>query len=1259
MILTRVGTFLWPARGRGDRRRPAGILPRRLAAPLAFLRRHHGAILLPIVLAATTVAFTWKLLFTGLAVIGYDTMTYMYPYRVFAAEALRAGHVPLWNPWIYFGVPFLANLQSAVFYPLHFPFLVLPGPFAMNASVVLHFFLAAWFAALAARVIVRLDWWSAGIAGVIYGFSGFVGAQVGHLNQLNAAAWLPLAILAIHLALESHAIRWAVATGVILAVQLLAGHAQESYMTIVAIVAYVAFHVAVAAWTLAVPRRAPTGDGIGAWARSLAEIDVAVVPGRMDWRFRGGAALRWRAWWCHAALSAALLAVAGAFAAGLAALQALPTAELTAASIRASGMSFGEAISFSLPPRELFVGLLPAFGLASPTSNEFLGWIGFTGAILALAGITFRARHPAVLFFAILAILALLLALGNHTPIYGSIFRVPGMNLFRVPARWLFLATFGAAIIGGAGFAFLRAPGPSLVRSPLPPGPWFRLAAASRLLLAIVVIGAAVAVLWPFQHVRADPAALALVPLWLALGAGAILLAFLALAAAPSRLATACLAVAVAGELWGASTSLEYNNPNPPGVYLDSRPSIDALRDVLPPGRVLAVARTGYQPFDAPLIQGDHGATLGVRGVGAGLINTKFKDTLNPNLPMVLGIPVVDGYDGGVLPFRRYVEFKSLIVPPERNQPDGLLRDQLGRDQAPTLPPADRLRQWGVTYVVRDTMDDRLIDGTYFDNDASLDLLPHATVRLPGPALALPAVLQRPDLPAGTAPSGATLQAGTSRPRLADMREVAMVASRPGPSPSGIVSVTVELLGPDGRVAWSGRLGVAPFSSASSGPGAIAARLPGDTEAPGTYVVRLPVADGRGLEISAVTVRLDVVGQATTDGSGNRATVHALSLVGDGRSWPVGLTHGGALQLVHRSDVKVYRLEDPPARARLVTRTVVTGSDADALAALASGPPDEASVVLQVAPPPVADAGWRGRVRAGVSRAWRLLGRDDASGYLAGAVLPAPSETTGARVSLVEDLPESLRLQVSTDAPAILVIRDTFFPGWHATVDGRDAPVWRADLLFRAVPVPAGDHVVDLTFRQRTFEVGLAISGVAALVAVALLVVPATAAGRRAWPPSPSTTRPLATTVAPVTSPGSPVLPSPAAAGEGLREGDCDEFGGGPASAAVDDAPVAFGPESWSAHGRTIPATYLDDDAVAGLYIASRDADPEVARESRGAPSLSAYASPAPAGKDARGPTGEGSAQTPPRRARMPADQREREAPPPADQRERGAIDPS
>jgi uncharacterized membrane protein YfhO len=83
-----------------------------------------------------------------------------------------------------------------------------------------------------------------------------------------------------------------------------------------------------------------------------------------------------------------------------------------------------------------------------------------------------------------------------------------------------------------------------------------------------------------------------------------------------------------------------------------------------------------------------------------------------------------------------------------------------------------------------------------------------------------------------------------------------------------------------------------------------------------------------------------------------------------------------------------------------------------------------------------------------------------------------------------------------------LVVRDTFFPGWSATVDGEPVPLWRADYLFRAVPVPAGTHVVELDFRSRALEHGLVVSLLAALATAALALFPSPRRVARALAPS-------------------------------------------------------------------------------------------------------------------------------------------------------------
>jgi uncharacterized membrane protein YfhO len=57
------------------------------------------------------------------------------------------------------------------------------------------------------------------------------------------------------------------------------------------------------------------------------------------------------------------------------------------------------------------------------------------------------------------------------------------------------------------------------------------------------------------------------------------------------------------------------------------------------------------------------------------------------------------------------------------------------------------------------------------------------------------------------------------------------------------------------------------------------------------------------------------------------------------------------------------------------------------------------------------------------------------------------------------------------------VLADAYDDGWRATVDGAPAPVLRANRAMRAVPIDAGEHVVEFHYRSAAFEVGAWISG--------------------------------------------------------------------------------------------------------------------------------------------------------------------------------------
>ena len=80
-------------------------------------------------------------------------------------------------------------------------------------------------------------------------------------------------------------------------------------------------------------------------------------------------------------------------------------------------------------------------------------------------------------------------------------------------------------------------------------------------------------------------------------------------------------------------------------------------------------------------------------------------------------------------------------------------------------------------------------------------------------------------------------------------------------------------------------------------------------------------------------------------------------------------------------------------------------------------------------------------------------------------------------------------VRVNASQPGWLVLSDVFYPGWRAELDGDTAPLLRANYTFRAVRIPAGEHLVELTFAPRTWHIGLAISATTWIGIVAAALV--------------------------------------------------------------------------------------------------------------------------------------------------------------------------
>jgi len=84
--------------------------------------------------------------------------------------------------------------------------------------------------------------------------------------------------------------------------------------------------------------------------------------------------------------------------------------------------------------------------------------------------------------------------------------------------------------------------------------------------------------------------------------------------------------------------------------------------------------------------------------------------------------------------------------------------------------------------------------------------------------------------------------------------------------------------------------------------------------------------------------------------------------------------------------------------------------------------------------------------------------------------------------------PDDVQVRTSADGDAWLVLSDTYYPGWTATVDGQPTTVLRGDVLFRVVPVPAGEHEVEFRFEPRSVRTGLGVSLVCLVGVLAALV---------------------------------------------------------------------------------------------------------------------------------------------------------------------------
>lgn len=379
----------------------------------AFSRDHLAAL----AVSLAPVLYFLPALLSGSVLCPDDGTIFNTPLRVAAANITLSGSLPLWNPYIFGGMPLFASAQGGLLFPPNWFYLLFEPQTATNLMVVTSYMIAALGAYLYAR---RSGSSSAGsiVTSLAWQWGGFLVGQIGHINVVQTGACLPWVLWALDGYGATGRRKWGVLLALFVALQTFVGHQQTLCYSLLLAAAYAVAN----AYTLRESRT--------------------------------------RYLWSLALLAAGVM---------LAAVQILPTFELLRNSLRADS-SYDFFTSFSLPPRMLATLVAPYVAgggdgrlfrapyVGPPYYGEMAAYIGALGLMLVACAVVFK-RDARTKFWTAAALVCLALALGRYAPLkfYKLIYYVPVLNLFRVPARHLMEAEFALAVLAGRGLTALAA----------------------------------------------------------------------------------------------------------------------------------------------------------------------------------------------------------------------------------------------------------------------------------------------------------------------------------------------------------------------------------------------------------------------------------------------------------------------------------------------------------------------------------------------------------------------------------------------------------------------------------------------------------------------------------------------------------------------------------------------------------------------------------------------------------------------------------
>jgi hypothetical protein len=421
----------------------AGAAVRRVSRRLVIVALIAG-------LPAVMFAGVWRL--GGAAALGDDLIYYL-PVRQYIGERIRAGELPLWNPLASMGTSIAADPQSGLWYPFTALFVVLPPLAAYSLSVYLHFVLAGWGMYRFLRSGGRV--WQAALLGAIaFEFSGYLVAHRGHLTILQAVAWLPWMFYGWQRFAQTGRYPHFALAAAAFGMQLLVQHIQPSIITAALLTGY----VAVVLW----PQRRslawqyPAGMVVGTL---LAGVQLA--PTWFHFAGSGRAAAAWylfveNSWALPSALMFLFPFVYGA------AMPNVWSEPWWGVSHFCEQWPYGTILILLLAAAS--VGMVGRPSIPGGETERRRGGRQSRdrkGVDDPDGSLTVAALHPRreVLFWWGASLVALVLAVGDLTPVSRLLFHVPVYASLRVPARWILVWSVAMPVVASLVVSVLLAGG--------------------------------------------------------------------------------------------------------------------------------------------------------------------------------------------------------------------------------------------------------------------------------------------------------------------------------------------------------------------------------------------------------------------------------------------------------------------------------------------------------------------------------------------------------------------------------------------------------------------------------------------------------------------------------------------------------------------------------------------------------------------------------------------------------------------------------